>query len=248
MTDCVIIGDATLYHGDCLDVLPTLSKVDAVITSPPYNCGMDYGTANDALPLLSYWAFIESAFAESARLLEAHGYACWNIPTFIGSRGEQVWALDEYKAITDRHLRFIDMIVWVKGPPKGMAWGNPPTTPRIRVGHEFILVSGGTGKRPARELTMAEWSSLTQSPWNISANLEYSEQHPATFPIELPTRLARLYSFKDSTILDPFMGSGTTLRAAKDLGRRAIGIEIEERYCEIAARRCSQEVLGLDVA
>jgi site-specific DNA-methyltransferase (adenine-specific) len=69
--------------------------------------------------------------------------------------------------------------------------------------------------------------------------------HPTQKPLALMRWLVDRYTDPDQVILDPYMGSGTTLRAAKDLGRRAIGIEIEERYCEIAARRCSQEVLGL---
>lgn len=67
--------------------------------------------------------------------------------------------------------------------------------------------------------------------------------HPTTKPLKLMSELMRLFSNEDELILDPFMGSGTTLRAAKDLGRKAIGIEIEEKYCEIAAKRLSQEVL-----
>ena len=70
--------------------------------------------------------------------------------------------------------------------------------------------------------------------------------HPAPKPLGLFRLLIERWSMTDTTILDPFMGSGTTLRAAKDLGRRAIGIEIEERYCEIAAKRMSQLAMSLD--
>lgn len=231
-----VIGNATLYLGDCLEILPALPQVDAVITSPPYNCGMGYAGGDD-MPLPAYWSFIESAFSACANLLPDFGYSCWNIPTFIGSRDERVWALDEYKDLAERHLRFIDMIVWVKGPPGGMAWGNPPTTPRIRAGHEFVLIFGGDGKRPSREISIQEWSKLTVSPWSIPAHLEYRKEHPATFPLELPLRLAKLYSFPGATVLDPFMGTGTTGAACLSHERKFVGIEIEQEYFDIACAR-----------
>jgi DNA modification methylase len=233
-----VIGNATLYLGDCLEILPALKEeVDAVITSPPYNCGMGYGTEGDKLSLPDYFHIVESAYHYSANLLLPHGYSCWNIPTYIGSREERIWALDEFKPIAERHLRFIDLIIWVKGPPGGMAWGNPPTTPRIRAGHEFILICGGEGKRPSREITIQEWSTLTVSPWNIPAKLEYASDHPATFPIELPRRLAKLYSFPQAWVLDPVMGTGTTGAACLPLNRNFIGIEIEPKYFDIACER-----------
>ena len=69
--------------------------------------------------------------------------------------------------------------------------------------------------------------------------------HPTQKPEALMRQLIAVHSRSDDVVLDPFMGSGTTLRAAKALGRRAIGIDLEEKWCEHAARRCSQEVLGL---
>jgi site-specific DNA-methyltransferase (adenine-specific) len=67
--------------------------------------------------------------------------------------------------------------------------------------------------------------------------------HPVSFPVTMPARAISAVTNRNDIVLDPFMGSGTTLRAAKDMGRRAIGIEIEERYCEIAAKRMAQETL-----
>ena len=95
------------------------------------------------------------------------------------------------------------------------------------------------------------WTSLSQPirafSWAHAQLASEGKEHPTQKPLPL---MRWCLGFVDSSLLvvDPFMGSGTTLRAAKDLGRKAIGIEIEERYCEVAARRCSQEVLGLDAA
>ena len=105
-----------------------------------------------------------------------------------------------------------------------------------RNNHEFVYVigSGFVGHRGSavlRSNTVVTWSGDGQ------------RRHPNEKPEDLLRALIR--KCPPGTVLDPFMGSGTTLVAAKSLGRRSIGIEIEERYCEIAARRCSQEVLGL---
>lgn len=88
--------------------------------------------------------------------------------------------------------------------------------------------------------------ALSLPAWNNTAS--GTGDHPCPKPLRLFRWLVEQGSDAGDTILDPFMGSGTTLRAAKDLGRKAIGIEIEERYCEIAAKRLQQEVLPLEVA
>ena len=97
-------------------------------------------------------------------------------------------------------------------------------------------------QREASKISKDEFDRWFQQIWNITG--ASTKHHPAPFPLELATRLVRMFSFVGDTVLDPFCGSGTTLLAAKELGHCAIGVEIEERYCEIAAKRLSQEVMA----
>jgi hypothetical protein len=119
-------------------------------------------------------------------------------------------------------------IVWAKdmhvGPPCPLAMQD-----------ERIWIYSATGINP-RCFDTTVWNEPVIPTWN-------HRHHKNEKPIGLMRRLIRLLSDSGQIICDPFMGSGTTLRAAKDLGRKAIGIEIEERYCEIAANRLRQEVL-----
>jgi DNA modification methylase len=107
-----------IHHGDCRDILSQIVPADIVLTSPPYNCGMEYGEHDDTMPMAIYWEFIETAYHRSAVALKAGGYSCWNVPNWIGSREERVFALDEYRSIFDRHLSFTDLIIWDKSPAR----------------------------------------------------------------------------------------------------------------------------------
>ena len=89
----------------------------------------------------------------------------------------------------------------------------------------------------------AEWTEWgSRQVWDVRS-VRKNDDHPAKFPKMLPSRLARLLGTGDQTVIDPFMGGGTTLEAARELGRKAIGIEKKERYCELAARKLSQGLL-----
>lgn len=147
-----------------------------------------------------------------------------------------------------------EQLTWVKAirpedMPTSTAWGTfaSAQNPVLRaVAEPVFIASKGTHARELGEsdLTAAEFKAWTRNAWSITTG--HTEQyigHPAVFPPELPRRLIKLYSYVGDTVLDPYAGSGTTVRAAKTLGRRGIGVEISERYCRMATSRCAQEVL-----
>jgi len=136
----------------------------------------------------------------------------------------RMW-VETFDALEDGGWRVRNMLVWDKGHMgMGMPWRNQ---------HELIAF----GKKTAGEIRAGNRGNV------LRVARTGNKVHPTEKPIDLCS--AVLSNAALGTVLDPFMGSGTTLRAAKDLGRKAIGIEIEERYCEIAAERLSQEVLPL---
>jgi DNA modification methylase len=152
-----------------------------------------------------------------------------------------------------------EQLTWIKAlRPEDIAtstaWGTwcSASNPVLRAVAEPVFVaSKGTHTRPhgQSDLTPEEFKAWTRNAWNItSGHADQYLGHPAMFPLELPRRLIKLYSYVGDVVLDPFMGSGTTLRAAKNLGRHALGVEQSERYCQIAAARCAQQVLPLEVS
>lgn len=224
------IGDATLILGDCLEVLPTLGPVDCVVTSPPYNCGKNYGSYADRLPVDEYITFLRGAVfgADCAR------YIC-NVGQYIGSRSERLLSRD-ILATAAGALPLVDEVIWDKGPPNGAAWGNYPNSPRIRAQHESIFVFGDASMPTGNGLTWQDWSRLTTSIWRVTPNVDL-QIHPAMMPDEIAWRCVALWSDVDGVVLDPFMGSGTSGVACAKLGRKFIGIEIEPKYFDIACRR-----------
>jgi DNA modification methylase len=163
----------------------------------------------------------------------------------------RIWTLLEEIGFMPR-----EQLTWVKAlDPEDIAtstaWGTwrSASNPVLRAVAEPVFVaSKGTHQRPPGEsdLTADEFKAWTRNAWNItSGHADQYNGHPAQFPLELPRRLIKLYSYVGDVVLDPFMGSGTTLRAAKNLRRSALGVEISERYCHLAAARCAQSLLPL---
>lgn len=216
-----------IYHGDCRDVLSELAgdSVDLVLTDPPY--GVSYVTAwrSRSDKLRKPIANDESLFAFANAWPEC-------LRTLRDNRHWYVFASP----------RMIHEVLPITGNAKHtIAWdkGDRGTVGDLECGFgeawEAILY-GMKGRRPLngkrpRTVMRHDWSS-TMDPL-----------HPTVKPVPLLRELIRMSTDMGEVVLDPFMGSGTTLRAAKDCGRRAIGIECDERYCEIAAKRLAQGVL-----
>lgn len=194
MTAPVTIGDATLYLGDCLEILPTLGKVDAVVTDPPYGIGI----------------------TRSNRLAVSRGLGGGN------------W--DDVPA----DLSWLDV-----GSTPAIVWGGnyfdlPPT-------RAPLVWDKNNAGRDFADFEMA-WSNLDMVARRIvyrPMNMDGGKEHPTQKPVAVMEWC--LGFLPDAhTILDPFMGSGTTGVACAKLGRKFIGIEIEPRYFDIACRRIEE--------
>ena len=208
-------GGITIYWGDCRELLPTLATVDLLLTDPPYGIGADEAAAKNNGKW--GWRFYGNSSWDRARP------APWVIGLALDkATAAIVWGGNYFADILPPSQCWIG---WDKGQREfsladfEMAWTSFDNASRMVVVPRSRALSDGK-EHPTQK-------SLEVIGWCISAVADRYAKSPPQI------------------ILDPFMGSGTTLRAAKDLGRRAIGIEIEERYCEIAARRLDQEVLDL---
>lgn len=205
----------TIYHADCRDILPLLPKVDLVLTDPPY--GIAYSSKDMSYP--------GAQFMESIRGDETQDMVTWLLSLVDDSQTFVIWGANNFPRLLPFagvwlcwDKRVIDEADAVFGWPFELAWVNK----RHGKAHLYRIQHGGA--------------------INADGN-NTPRYHPTQKPVHLFKRI--IQDFNGQTILDPFMGSGTTLRAAKDLGHKAIGIEIEEKYCEIAAKRMSQSVMAL---
>lgn len=224
----------TLHHGDCMEVLPTLSGVDLVVTSPPYNLGnMAGGLANLAG---GYRTYADSrADAEYVAWQQEVISACWGALNDDGAifYNHKPLIKDRTATLPTRLIPdgvpLRQIVIWYR--QMGVNWAPTHFLPV----HEWMMILA------KRDWTLRDKSvSHLSDVWPIRPDMGNNE-HPAPFPLALPARAIDATTAK--VVLDPFAGSGTTLRAAVDAGRKAIGIEMDERYCEIIAKRLAQGAL-----
>jgi site-specific DNA-methyltransferase (adenine-specific) len=261
-------GQVTLWHGDVREVDLPGDSAAAVVTSPPYNVGVGYDGVSDALAWPDYWSLAYRAAETMARVLARGGRAWVNtavsVPEDPGKGGphsprtakRRVMLAHRWASILERAgLALVDQVAWCSPRGAGTAWGSwaSPAAPNLRGDWEAVTVAG----RGAWERTppagysrwrdgVGAWPALCSTVWQITPARR--DGHPAPFPIELARRCIRLSTWPGETVFDPFAGSGTTLLAARQLGRRAIGVEASAGYCEQIVRRLAQGELPLDGA
>lgn len=232
----------TIYHGDCLEVLPAIGAetVDMIWTDPPYGHSNHDGDWNSRLnehrgveqrPIANDDAdgmrvVVDGMLREAVRVLKHDCCCCCGGGG--GPRPTFAWVANR---MDSDGLSFFHSVIWDKVNP-GLGW-------RYRRQHEMVMVSHRNGGR-------LSWNDAVKAKSNVvRMSKPRDTDHPNIKPLELVAGFIEAHTTEGQTILDPFAGSGTTGRAAKDLGRKATLIEREEKYCEIAAKRMAQEVLSL---
>ena len=224
-------------------------SVDLVVTSPPYNVDIKYNTHDDRITYDEYLAFSHRWMKRCHGWLKNDGRFCLNIPLDKNKGGQQSVGADLTTLAKKAGFSYHSTIVWNEGNiSRRTAWGSwaSASAPYVIAPVELIVVlyketwKKTSGSRRS-DITKEEFMAWTNGLWTFSGERKTRIGHPAPFPVELPLRCMKLFSFVGDTVLDPFMGSGSTLVAAARCGRNGIGIEIDPRYCGIAASRVREE-------
>ena len=257
MAEPLVAGDAR-HMGDVPD-----GSVALVVTSPPYFAGKQYEEEleRDGVPAsyLEYLDMLREVFAECRRVLEPGGRIAVNVAN-LGRKPYRSLSSDVIRILQDDlGLLLRGELIWRKGDGASgnCAWGSfrSASNPVVRdITERVVVASKGrfdrarTAKRRAAEglphtstLTAEDFMSLTLDVWELAPESARRVGHPAPFPVELPAQLIRLYTYEGDLVLDPFLGSGSTVVAAAQLGRRYVGYDLDPAYVGIARRRLEAE-------
>ncbi|MDE1879498.1 MAG: site-specific DNA-methyltransferase [Euryarchaeota archaeon] len=256
----VQVGDQTLVHGavadgDWREILrkPRWSRpesYDLTVTSPPYDLGKEHDVGEG---LYQYLRFTRDWLHDVFVMTRPNGRLCLNIPldTSYGKVYTPLYSLVMEEA-REVGWEYKTTIVWNEGNiSRRTAWGSwrRATAPHVIAPVEMIAVlykggwprSAPDGSNPMT-VPAKDFQEWTNGLWTFPGESATRIGHPAPFPGELPSRCIQLFSFPGDRVLDPFMGSGTTLIAAHRAGRVGVGVEKDPRYFRLALARLKREV------
>jgi adenine-specific DNA-methyltransferase len=254
-------GQAVVYPGDCIDLLKTVpdETIQLVVTSPPYNIGKEY---EKRLKLENYLAQQASVIRECVRVLSPRGSICWQVGNYV--EGGAIIPLDTilYPVFSGLGLKMRNRIIWhfehglhctnrFSGRYETIIWFTKTddytfNLDPVRVPQKY------PGKKHFKGPNAGQYSGnpLGKNPgdmWiipNVKSNHVEKTEHPCQFPVELIERLVLSMTDDGDWVLDPFLGTGTSIIAAVKHGRRGAGAEIIPKYVELATNRISQAMIG----
>ncbi len=225
------------------------NSIDLIVTSPPYNVDIEYNSHDDTISYADYLSFTREWIAKSYRLLREDGRFCLNIPLDKNKGGQQSVCADITTIAKREGFNYHSTVIWnEQNISRRTAWGSwlSATAPYVIAPVEVVVLlykrrwkkTSGSKKSDINKKDFMEW---TNGVWNFSGESKKRIGHPAPFPVELPRRCIKLFTFVGDTVLDPFVGSGSTLLACLQTGRKGIGIDIDEKYCALARKRLLDE-------
>jgi len=242
--------DIIIYNDNILSTKVIDSgSIDLIITSPPYNVNIKYNSHDDKMPYTDYLNFAREWLSKCYDLTKDDGRFCLNIPLDKNKGGQQSVCADLTTIAKQVGWKYHSTIIWnEQNISRRTAWGSwlSASAPYVIAPVEVIVIlykkrwKKESGSRIS-DINKTEFQKWTNGVWNFSGESRKRVGHPTPFPVELPKRCMKLFSFVGDTILDPFLGSGSTLVACTQTGRKGIGIEIDQGYCEVAKQRVIKE-------
>lgn len=238
----------TIYNEDFLKPFLKEESVDLIITSPPYNVGIDYGKYEDANSYKEYLEFSRKWLKQAFRVLKKDGRMCLNIPLDKNKGGNKSVGADLTVIAKQTGFHYHSTIIWNEGNiSRRTAWGSfmSASAPYVIAPVEVIVIlfkeSWKKHQRGLSDITKKEFMEWTNGLWTFNGESKKRVGHPAPFPIELPRRCIKLFSYVNDVVLDPFLGSGTTLIASKLNNRQGVGVDIDPEYYTLAIKRITRE-------
>ena len=240
----------TLIQGDALQRnLFDTEFIDLIVTSPPYNLGIDYNSSDDALEYQKYLEFSKQWITNCYFWSLPQTRFLLNIPLDKNKGGNKSVGADLTKIAQAIGWKYHSTIVWNEGNiSRRTAWGSwlSASAPYVIAPVELIVVLYKEQWKKTRgskksDITKKEFMEWTNGLWTFNGESKKRIGHPAAFPKELPYRCIKLFSYQEDLVFDPFVGSGTSLVVAANLNRKTIGVEIDKNYCELAKKRILAE-------
>lgn len=224
------------------------NSIDLIVTSPPYNVDIKYNSHKDGLSHIDYLEFSRKWLSRCFDLLKNDGRMCLNIPLDKNKGGQQSVAADLTTLTKKIGYKYHSTIIWNEGNiSRRTAWGSfmSASAPYVIAPVEVIVIlykeNWRKDKRGPNDITKQEFMDWTNGVWTFNGESKKKIGHPAPFPVELPKRCIKLFSYVGDTVLDPFLGSGTTLAATHIWKRKGIGVEIDKEYCNLAVNRLKRD-------